>query len=113
MKRVIFCLTVITVLATGACSRLHRGEEVQVLHYQCGTTPLTVRQNNRLSQVSLILDGKQLTLPRVVSASDVPSDNGRYDNGHYVFWSKGNRAFIERDGRVIIDDCILNGESGK
>ncbi len=108
MKRAIFCLTVLSVLATGACSRLHRGADVQVLHYQCGTTPLTVRQNNRLSQVNLILDGKRLTLPQVASASGV-----RYDNGHYVFWSKGNRAFIERDGRVIMDDCILSGESGK
>jgi len=104
MKRVIFCLTAIAVLATGACTRIHRGADVQVLHYQCGTTPLTIRQNNRLSQVNLILDGTQLTLPQVVSASGV-----RYDNGHYIFWSKGNRAFVERDGRIIIDDCVLKG----
>ncbi len=108
MKRVIFCLAALAALLTGACSRIEGGADIRVLHYQCGTLPLTVRQNNRLSQVSLILDGKQLTLPQVVSASGV-----RYDNGHYIFWSKGNRAFIERDGRLIINDCILSGESGK
>ncbi|XBS68049.1 MliC family protein [Acerihabitans sp. KWT182] len=104
MKKVILCLSVLAAFVTGGCSRLHHGAEVSVLHYQCGTLPLTVRQSNRPAQVSFILDGKQLTLPQVASASGV-----RYDNGRYIFWTKGDGAFIERDGRIVVNDCSLTG----
>ena len=90
------------------CSSMRAGDSERILHYQCGTLPLTVRQDNRLAQVSMILDGKQLTLPQAASASGV-----RYSDGHYVFWSKGDRAFIERDDRIIINDCVLSGGDGK
>ncbi len=88
----------------GACSRLTHQPPVQTLHYQCGTLPLTVRQSTQPPQVSMILDGRQLTLPAVVSAS-----GARYSDGHYTFWSKGNNAFIEREGKIIINDCIIAG----
>lgn len=92
------------------CSVLHGrgGEAERELHYRCGTLPLTVHQDNRQARVSMILDGKQLTLPQVRSGSGV-----RYSDGHYVFWSKGDRAFIERDDRIIINDCALESENGK
>ncbi len=101
-------LAVMAIFSVAGCARQQGGGAVQILHYQCGTLPLTVRQDNRLAQVSFILDGKQLNLPQAVAASGT-----RYDNGHYAFWSKGDQAFIERAGRIIINDCILNGESGK
>lgn len=101
-------LAVAAILSVAGCARQQGGSDVQTLHYQCGTLPLTVRQDNRLAQVSFILDGKQLNLPQRVAAS-----GSRYDNGHYAFWSKGDHAFIERAGRIIINDCVLQGENGK
>ncbi len=92
------------VLAATACSQLNRGTQEQTLHYQCGTTPLTVRQTASPPQVAFILDGRQLTLDQVKSASGV-----RYSNGQYTFWSKGNNAFVEREGKIIINDCIIAG----
>lgn len=71
----------------------------QVLHYQCGTMPLTVTLDNP-QQVRFILDGKALTLQQTVSAS-----GARYSDGQYVFWSKGNSAFIERNDKIIVNDC--------
>ncbi|NDL63101.1 MliC family protein [Acerihabitans arboris] len=101
MKRFIIVACVLTV---SACSQFKRGPQEETLRYQCGTTPLTVTQSRQPAQVSFILDGKQLTLAQVVSASGV-----RYSDGHYTFWSKGPNAFIEREGKIIINDCIIAG----
>jgi len=92
------------VFILAGCSQFTHQPPVQTLHYQCGTLPLTVRQSIRPPQVSFILDGRQLTLQEVISGSGV-----RYSDGHYTFWSKGNNAFIEREGKIIINDCIRAG----
>ncbi|NJD86073.1 MliC family protein [Candidatus Erwinia dacicola] len=79
-------------------------EQVQTLHYTCGTLPLTVKLDNSKKKVSLIMDGEQLLLKQQVAASGI-----RYSDGHYTFWSKGDSAFIERDDRIIVNDCQLDG----
>lgn len=73
------------------------------LHYQCGTTPLTVTLIKPARQVDLILDGIQLHLPQVVAASGT-----KYSDGRYTFWSKGDAALVQRGDDVIIDDCVLS-----
>ncbi len=73
------------------------------LHYECGTTPLTVTLDKPAHQVDLILDGIQLHLPQVEAASGT-----KYSDGHYTFWSKGNAALVQRGDDVIIDDCQLS-----
>lgn len=78
-------------------------QDIQTLHYACGTLPLTVQVDNSKEEVSMILDGKQLTLKQQIAAS-----GARYSDGQYVFWSKGNTAFVERNDKVIIDDCQMN-----
>jgi membrane-bound inhibitor of C-type lysozyme len=50
--------------------------------------------------VLLTLDGKPMKLPRVVSAS-----GARYSNGKTIVWLKGNEAFIEMNGKIIIKNC--------
>jgi membrane-bound inhibitor of C-type lysozyme len=50
--------------------------------------------------VILTLDGKPIKLPRVVSGS-----GARYSNGKTTVWLKGNEAFIEVDGKIIIKNC--------
>lgn len=73
------------------------------LHYECGTTPLTVTLDKPARRVDLILDGIQLHLPQVEAASGT-----KYSDGRYTFWSKGNAALVQRGDDVIIDDCQLS-----
>ena len=101
MKKIIMMLSCASLLS--GCGMLHKQEETpQQLRYQCGTLPLTVTLDNAKQQVSFILDGKPLTLTQTVSAS-----GARYSDGTYVFWSKGNGAFIERNDKIVINDCEL------
>ncbi|WP_370640993.1 MULTISPECIES: MliC family protein [unclassified Pantoea] len=101
MKMILALLASATLL-TG-CSLLHKpAPGPQTLRYQCGTLPLTVTQDNARQQVSFILDGKPLTLKESVSAS-----GARYSDGTYVFWSKGDSAFVERNEKIVINDCQL------
>ncbi|CNC19662.1 MliC family protein [Yersinia alsatica] len=97
MKRFL-CITV--AMALVGCSLVQPKNET--LHYQCGTTKLTVMQDNKQDKVSFVLDGEQLTLPQVRAAS-----GSKYSDGHYTFWSKGNSAFVERGDKIIINDCVL------
>ncbi|MBK0030748.1 MliC family protein [Erwinia sp. S43] len=100
MKQGIF----VAALLLSGCSYFQHSAEEQpkTLHYTCGTLPLTVQLNNAKSEVSMILDGNQLTLKQQVAASGT-----RYSDGNYVFWSKGDSAFIERNDKIIINDCQL------
>lgn len=94
-----------TLLLLSGCSYFHSApEQPKTLHYTCGTLPLTVILDNSREEVNLILDGNPLTLKQQVAASGT-----RYSDGTYVFWSKGDGAFIERNDKVIINDCRLNG----
>ncbi|PIF22336.1 MULTISPECIES: MliC family protein [Pantoea] len=101
MKKRVIVLTSIAILS--GCGMLHKPEQTpQQLHYQCGTLPLTVTQDNAKQQVSFILDGKPLTLTQTEAAS-----GARYSDGTYVFWSKGDSAFVERNNKIVINDCAL------
>lgn len=99
MKKIVIVLG--SVLALSGCGMLHQQAPApQTFRYQCGSLPLTVTQDNAKQQVSFILDGKPLTLTQTVSAS-----GARYSDGTYVFWSRGNGAFIERNEKIVINDC--------
>ncbi|MFI8416418.1 MliC family protein [Serratia sp. NPDC078593] len=89
------------VLALGGCSYV-LPQKSQVLHYQCGTTPLTVSVNGADSTVSFLMDGQQLTLKQQIAAS-----GAKYADDKYTFWSKGQNAFVERNGKVMMNDCTL------
>lgn len=100
-------LTVAAVVMLSGCSLMHKAPPApETLHYRCGTLPLTVTLDNAKQQVSFIMDGKPLTLMQTVSAS-----GARYSDGNYVFWSKGNGAFIERNDKIVVNDCELQPAS--
>ncbi|MBA2816979.1 MliC family protein [Candidatus Pantoea persica] len=100
-------LTLAASLLLTGCGLLHKQPEPpQTLHYCCGTLPLTVTLDNASEQVSFIMDGQPLTLKRAVSAS-----GARYSDGKYVLWSKGDTAFIERDDKIVVNDCELQPAS--
>ncbi|MEB5971121.1 MliC family protein [Pantoea dispersa] len=101
MKQMIVLAGTLTLLS--GCGLWHKPTPApETLHYQCGTLPLTVTLDNAQQQVRFILDGKPLTLTQTVSAS-----GARYSDGTYVFWSKGNGAFVERNDKIVINDCEL------
>lgn len=55
------------------------------------------------NQVKLKLsDGRELTIPQVISAS-----GARYANSDetFIFWNKGDGAFIEESGQTTYQDC--------
>ncbi|MGE1561567.1 MliC family protein [Pantoea septica] len=100
-------LTLAAALLLSGCGLLHKQAEApQTLHYRCGTLPLTVTLDNASEQVSFIMDGQPLTLKRAISAS-----GARYSDGKYVFWTKGDTAFIERDDKIVVNDCELQPAS--
>jgi membrane-bound inhibitor of C-type lysozyme len=53
-------------------------------------------------------DGRKLTLPRAISAS-----GARYANSDesFVFWNKGDTAFIEEGNATTYQDCVDNSSS--
>lgn len=94
-------LLLLPIVLLSGCSLFGQSQqEAQTLHYLCGTLPLTVKITPQ--QARLIMDGQPLTLTEQESASGV-----RYSDGTYTFWSKGDSAFIERNQRIIVNDCQL------
>lgn len=59
---------------------------------------------SKTNNVDLVLsDGRKLTIPRALSAS-----GARYANSDesFVFWNKGNTAFIEERRVVTYENCL-------
>ena len=56
----------------------------------------------RSSAKLMLSDGRQITLPQAISA-----DGARYANPDesFVFWNKGNTAFIDENGVRTYDGC--------
>ncbi|OSM99522.1 MliC family protein [Lonsdalea populi] len=96
-------LTGAALLLLSGCSQFRHGQD-NVMHYQCGTMPLTVTQTQMQGheQVAFFLDGERLRLRQVADGS-----GKRYSNDNYTFVRNGNRAAIQRDGKLIVDDCVL------
>lgn len=55
--------------------------------------------------VQLEFEGQTMYLPQTISAS-----GARYANKDesFIFWNKGNSAFIERNGKIVLEDCVAN-----
>jgi membrane-bound inhibitor of C-type lysozyme len=53
----------------------------------------------------VLSDGRTFTLPQAPSGS-----GARYAaaNGTFVFWNKGNTAFIEEAGKTTYDGCATH-----
>ena len=71
-----------------------------------GETINVVFHNGEPSFVDLALpDGRILRVPQALSA-----DGARYatENEMFVFWNKGNEAFIEENGVITLNNCVLS-----
>lgn len=88
----------------GLCAPDSSGEVVHAL-FRCdaGKAVDAVFSNGSRSSVSLVLsDGRSLSLPQSRSAS-----GARYANAvqSFVFWNKGDTAFIEENGQASYSGC--------
>ena len=83
-------------------------EELSLIHatFICpgGEMINAVFHNGENSFVDLALpDGRILRVPQALSA-----DGARYatENEMFVFWNKGDKAFIEENGAITLNDCV-------
>ena len=90
----------------GLCAPADAGDTVHA-PFRChdGKSVDAVFSNGTVSSVSLALsDGRSLVLPQARSGS-----GARYTNADqsFVFWNKGNAAFVEEDGKPRYSGCRL------
>ena len=73
--------------------------------------PIEAKFYNKTRSVTLVLsDGRKIELPQAISVSSV-----RYANKDesFVFWNKGEMAFIDEKGKSTFEDCwAKNNPSG-
>ena len=55
--------------------------------------------------VSVRFAGHELRVPHVISGSAA-----RYSDGKTTFWNKGRSVLVEVDDKVVVQDCMLQGE---
>lgn len=86
-----------------ASDRMRDGADgPDTFRYMCRGVPLVVTVDQPLAQARVLIDGRVRVLPQVMAAS-----GAKYDDGTYVFWSKGDRATVSRSNIIILDDCEL------
>ena len=87
---------------TGTSSQ--SGNVITAVFHCAGNRAVQASFDNDANTVRLALsDGRELTVPRAISAS-----GARYANSDesFVFWNKGNTAFITELGTTTYSDCI-------
>ena len=69
--------------------------------YQCeGGQRFTVEFIDNAEFALFTMNNQTLKLPHALSGS-----GARYSDGHTTLWIKGDGAFVEKDGKIIIKDC--------
>ena len=92
----------IALLLTGCGLAGKQQDEAQVLHYRCGTLPLTVTLTQQ--QAQLVMNGQSRTLRQEASAP-----GASYSGDTWRLRTEGDSATIERNQRVIVNDCQREG----
>jgi len=68
--------------------------------FDCGEERVVVEYRG-VEEIFLFLPDTTLTLPHVRSES-----GAKYSEGAITFWSRGEEAFLERDGQMV--NCVMN-----
>jgi membrane-bound inhibitor of C-type lysozyme len=105
-KRVVLLLTVVAFLCVTGCAPC-RAPGYKAVTFRCEegkTLVVFFGESGEHAQI-LFPDGKELTLHRAISGS-----GARYSDGKTTFWTKGQGAFVEVDGNVVIRDCLAVDE---
>ena len=97
---------VIAVAILLSCSQANVGKEQSWLSFRCpdGRTVMA-RFEPQDEFVSVQFVGRELRLPHVISGS-----GARYSDGKTIFWNKGRSVLVEVDDKVVVQDCMLQGE---
>ena len=101
MKKIIFILVLIIIIAVIVYYRWP-GKIIRAT-FNCASGK-TIRVEFSNDKVKLLLsDGRKIELTHAISAS-----GARYANSDesFVFWNKGNTAFIEENGQMTFTDCL-------
>jgi membrane-bound inhibitor of C-type lysozyme len=88
------------VQASGASDAGRAEPASHAFAFDCGEQRVVVEYRG-MEEVFLFLPDTTLTLPHVRSAS-----GAKYSEGAITFWSSGEEASLERDGRTV--NCVMN-----
>ena len=91
-----------------SCSKANVGTEQKWLTFRCpdGQTVIAQFQLPEDQFVNVRFAGRELRLPHVISGS-----GARYSDGKTTFWNKGRSVLMQVDDKVVVQDCMLEGES--
>jgi membrane-bound inhibitor of C-type lysozyme len=96
---------IVAVAAMLSCSQVKQGSEQKWLSFRCPDGQIVMARFEPQDQfVSVRFAGRDLRLPHAISGS------ARYSDGKTTFWNRGDSALMEVDDKVIVQDCMLQGE---
>jgi membrane-bound inhibitor of C-type lysozyme len=101
-KRALLLLTLAVFLCVTGCAPC-RTPGYKAVTFRCeeGKTLVVFFSESGEHAQILFSDGKELVLHRAISGS-----GARYIDGKTTFWTKGQGAFLEVDGNVVIRECV-------
>lgn len=80
---------------------------IAAAHYMCAAGKSIdakyLREQEHESVVLSLSDSREITVPQAISASGARYAN---EDESFVFWNKGNTAFIEENGATTFADCV-------
>jgi membrane-bound inhibitor of C-type lysozyme len=97
---------IVALAAMLSCSQVNVETEKSWLSFRCpdGRTVMA-RFEPQDEFVSVQFAGRELRLPHVISGS-----GARYSDGKTTFWNKGRSVLVEVDDKVVVQDCMVQGE---
>jgi len=98
----------IVLLAMISCAQVNTGAEQKWLSFRCpdGQTVMAQFHLPEDQFVDVRFAGRELRLPHVISGS-----GARYSDGKITFWNKGRSVLMEVDDKIVVQDCMLQGEA--
>ncbi|MBN1105301.1 MAG: MliC family protein [Deltaproteobacteria bacterium] len=105
-KGIVVLLMVVVFLCVTGCAPC-RAPGYKAVTFRCeeGKTLVVFFSESGEHAQILFPDGRELILHRAISGS-----GARYIDGKTTFWTKGQGAFLEVDGKVVIRDCLAVDE---
>jgi membrane-bound inhibitor of C-type lysozyme len=89
-----------------SCSQANVEGEQKWLSFRCPDGQTVMAQFQPQDQfVNVRFAGRELRLPHVISGS-----GARYSDGKTTFWNRGRSVLMEVDDKVVVQDCMLQGE---
>jgi membrane-bound inhibitor of C-type lysozyme len=91
-----------------SCSQADVKTEQSWLSFRCpdGQTVMARFVEPQDQFVNVRFAGREMRLPHVISGS-----GARYSDGKTTLWNRGRSVFVEVDDKIVVQDCMLRGES--